>query len=423
MTLANLLTSAQIVLTGLFIYRVQRFLRTHRTWELSSAFLILTVLIGAALKSEYNTSVHKWLPLVLTLFASLIALEPELVDLKNKLTQRINPNSLNQKRTALREIALAANALAATKTGALIAFERNDSLLKFGATGIEINADIKKELLTTLFTKDTPTHDGGVLIRQGRATHCGAVFPLSERKQIENGLGTRHRAAIGLTEKTDAVCLVVSEEEGTISLAKGGELIYSVPPRQLEKKIQHLLTTAGRPQYYPLHYLKRFSPKLVQNNFIQFSKSPSQKIYELIVVVFWFFTFLFFSSHKTFYPANANEAFLIFLNTPWQYIPSILFGVNSIMLLLSRTLTINGVVSEVKKENRLFFLPLFQRKFSRDDLKAVILKREHSECNIWLLAFLNKKRKAILIDRSTSVKALADSAKKIRDILRIELVT
>lgn len=423
MVLTHFLISVQIALTGFFIYRVQRFLRIHRTWELSTVLLIFITLTMVALQNNQGTNIHLWLPVALTAFVFLMALEPELISLMNKLVQRLNPNSLNRKKSALREIALAAHALARTKTGALIAFERNDSLLKFGATGIEINADIKKELLMTLFMKDTPTHDGGVLIRRGRATHCGAVFPLSERRQIENGLGTRHRAAIGLTEKTDAICLVVSEEEGTISLAERGELIYSVPPKQLEKKIQQFLSTNARPRYYPFHYLKCFSPKLVQTNFIQFSKSPSQNAYELIVVIFWlsmlFVWNLFGVPHLT----STDEVLLTFQNTPWRYIPLILLGINLVTLLINRTLTINGVVSEVKKENRFLFFPVFRRRFSVEDLKAVILKREHSERNIWSLAFLNKKRKTIFIDRSTSVKAVTDSAKKICDALKIELVT
>ncbi len=422
MLLTSLLISIQIIATGFFIYRVQRFLRTHRTWELCGILLIFSFLAAIGIQGGSVIRIYHWFPMVLIVFIFLMALEPELVELANKLTQSLNPNSLNRKRAALAEIAQAAQALAATKTGALVAFERNDSLLKFGATGIEINADIKKELLTTLFTKDTPTHDGGVLIRKGRATHCGAVFPLSERKQIENGLGTRHRAALGLTEKTDAVCLVVSEEEGTISLAKGGELFYSVSPRQLETKIRKLLAGTGHIHYYPAHYLKRFAPKLVQPNYVQFSKSVSQHLYDLIVVIFWLFALLLWNQYAMLNLSNFKRPVELFFNAPWVYAPLVLFGLNLGMLLLNRKLIVNGISNQVRQENRLLFIPLFRRKWSVDNLKAVILKQEHAIRDIWSLEFLNKKHKTIFIDRSTSQKALVDSAKKIRDALRIELV-
>ena len=421
MLLTNLLISVQIVATGFFIYRVQRFLRIHRTWELCGILLTCSVLAAIGILNHPGITIHRWLPFVLMAFLFLMALEPELANFINGLIENLKPNSINRKKSALTEIAQAAYVLAATKTGALIAFERNDSLLKYGVTGIEINADIKRELLTTLFTKDTPTHDGGVLIRKGKATHCGAVFPLSERKQIESGLGTRHRAALGLTEKTDAVCLVVSEEEGTISLAKDGELFYSIPPKQLEDKIRKLLSGTRKTHYYPAHYLRRFSPRLVEANFVQFSKSPSQHLYDLIVVLFWLFALLLWNQYSMLDFSNFKKPLELLLTAPWLYAPLVLFGLNLGMLLLNRKLTANGVANQVKLENQLLFIPLFGRKWSVENLKAVVLKHEHVGCDLWSLGFLNKKRKTIFIDCGTSQKVLIDSAKKIRDALRLEL--
>ena len=172
MSFTHLIIAAKIVLTGFLIYRVQCFLRRHRTWEVCFLLLAFIFLMLTALESNAQPQIRHWLPIALTIFISLMASEPEVVFTANKFLEIINSNSLTRSGSALAEIAQAAGAMAATKTGALIAFERNDSLLKFGDTGIEINADIKKELLTTLFTKDTPTHDGGLLIRRGRASHC-----------------------------------------------------------------------------------------------------------------------------------------------------------------------------------------------------------------------------------------------------------
>src|SRR3989338_8625664 len=364
MSLSNLVISTQIVLAGFLIYRIERFLRIHQTWELGC--LLSSLAFGIALISGNPAKInyHGWLQNGVFLFLSLMAFEPEGANLLNQIMNRFNPNSLCRKNTILGEIARAAGALAATKTGALIAFEQNESLLKFGDTGIEINADIKKELLTTLFTKDTPTHDGGVLIRKGQATHCGAVFPLSERKQIENGLGTRHRAALGLTEKTDAVCLVVSEEEGTISIAKEGELIYAVPPKELEGKIKKLLSGTSGPRYYPVHYIKRFSPKLTQSNFFQLSKSWHQTLYDLISAFFWL-SVLFFCHQRGILPPDAFEnPQAVLWKTPWLYAPAVLLAINVATLALRQTLTVDGETNRMIHELKLFFIPLFRRKFS-----------------------------------------------------------
>ncbi|OGW85476.1 MAG: hypothetical protein A3A81_03105 [Omnitrophica bacterium RIFCSPLOWO2_01_FULL_45_10b] len=422
MLLINFFMATKIVLAGFLIYRLERFLKTHRTWELCGLLFIFAGFNFSDLNGSLSLNLHRWLDFLLTLFIALMALEPEFIDLGRGLLQLGKPNNLNRKRSALGEIARAASALAATKTGALIAFERGDSLLQFGDTGIAINADIKKELLMTLFTKDTPTHDGGVLIRKGRVTHCGAVFPLSQQRQIGNGLGTRHRAALGLTEKTDAVCLIVSEEEGTISLAKKGELIYSVPPNQVEKKLRQLLAGGTRTHYYPLHYFRRFSTRLVQSNVLQFLKSPGEKIYELSVVLFWLSIVCLWNSYGAFKFSTIQTLIQDFYRVPWIYAPLILFGLNLSALFFSRTLVIDGLVNQVRQRNRFLFVPLFGRKISAEHLKAVILRREQPERELWFLGFLGKKQKIFFVDRASSAKALSEAAKKIRDVLKLELI-
>ncbi|MBI1977473.1 MAG: DNA integrity scanning protein DisA nucleotide-binding domain protein [Candidatus Omnitrophica bacterium] len=411
--------SLKIVLTGFLIYRIQRFTRIHRTWEICFLFLFGTLLIAMTFGNPAEVQTYAWLPTVVVTFMFLMAFEPELAQFANKILERLNPNSIAQKDSVLGEIARAASALATTKTGALIAFERRDSLLRFGDTGIEINADIKKELLTTLFTKDTPTHDGGVLIRKGRATHCGAVFPLSERKQIENGLGTRHRAALGLTEKTDAVCLVVSEEEGTISIAKRGELAYAVPAHEVELILKKLLSQNEGTQFYPLHYIKRYTAKLAEPNFVFFTKSFTERLYECAVALFWF-TALFLLKTDRLLFQNNPEYLNLLLNEPWVFIPVTLLLVNFTLLVLNQNLRVDGVTKEVSKENRLLFLPLFGKKWTSRHLKAVTIKRESGAKNVVTLGLVTKKRKLFPLDRSTSVKTLTDYAKKIHDTLRLE---
>ena len=417
--LPNFMIAFKMTLTGFFVYRIQRFFRIHRTWEL--CILFLGSAFAVAIGSNYSTYMA-WLPDTVLILLLLLALEPEVSGFASKVVDHFNPNSLNKKNSAIYEIAQAANALGATKTGALIAFERRDSLLKFGGTGIEINADIKKELVTTLFTKDSPTHDGGVLIRGGRATHCGAVFPLTDRKQMENGLGTRHRAALGLTEKTDAVCLVVSEEVGTVSLAKNGELIYGIAPNELEMKMRKLIMHREGVRYYPLHYLKRYGTKLTKPNFAVFSKSITEKLYEASVTLFWFTMIFLFNAHHLFDDLTAPKFLSAFLNTPWVYAPIFLFAFNFFILISNQRLVIDGGQKQVKKENRFLFIPLPGRTWTLDHLRAVVVKRESSTRNLAALGLYTKKQKIIVLDRSTASKALLDQAKKIRDVLRLELI-
>ncbi len=131
--------------------------------------------------------------------------------------------------------------LADQKIGALIAIERNVSTVAYQDTGTAVNAAVTSELLATLFFPRTPLHDGGVIIRDNRIAAAGCVFPLSQKEELSRQLGTRHRAAIGLTEETDAVVVVVSEETGAISVALNGRLRRGLDEDRLIRVLNSLL--------------------------------------------------------------------------------------------------------------------------------------------------------------------------------------
>jgi diadenylate cyclase len=114
--------------------------------------------------------------------------------------------------------------LAERRIGALIAIERTISTKAIQDTGVKLDARVNAELLASLFFPHTPLHDGGVIISGGRVVAAGCLFPLCQRPELSRGLGTRHRAAMGLTEETDAIAVVVSEETGTISVSSRGRL-------------------------------------------------------------------------------------------------------------------------------------------------------------------------------------------------------
>lgn len=128
-----------------------------------------------------------------------------------------------------------------SKTGALVVIERSTKIGEYISTGTIVNADLSPELLGAIFVNKAPLHDGAVIIRNGRLYAAGCYLPLSDRNDIFKGLGTRHRAAIGLSEQSDAIVIVVSEETGTISVAYKGELYREFTSVSLRRKLLELL--------------------------------------------------------------------------------------------------------------------------------------------------------------------------------------
>lgn len=132
----------------------------------------------------------------------------------------------------------AAEQLSDTNTGALIVLERNSNLSEIIRTGTPLNGDVNREMLGTIFYEGTPLHDGAVVVRDGMLKAAGCVLPLSDNLEIGKDMGTRHRAALGMSENSDAVVVVVSEETGIISLAKNGVLIRRLDRQNLFNLLQ-----------------------------------------------------------------------------------------------------------------------------------------------------------------------------------------
>lgn len=136
------------------------------------------------------------------------------------------------------EVSLACQTLSRRKTGALIILERNHTLRDFIQTGILIDALFAPEIVCALFLPESPLHDGAVIVKENRIIAAGCILPLAEKVEVKKLLGTRHRAAIGITEQTDALSIVVSEETGKISLAVQGKMAWDVEVRALKKMIR-----------------------------------------------------------------------------------------------------------------------------------------------------------------------------------------
>ena len=136
------------------------------------------------------------------------------------------------------EVVLAVEQMAKDKTGALIVYEKESSLGEIMHTGVAIDADISKELLLNIFVPDTPLHDGAVIIKDNRIAAASCILPITDREDLDREFGTRHRAAIGLSEVSDAVIIIVSEETGKISLAMNGKIIRNLQPEVLKKELK-----------------------------------------------------------------------------------------------------------------------------------------------------------------------------------------
>ena len=155
----------------------------------------------------------------------------------NKFTKLfgIDKDIIVKNKEDIYKIVIAVKELSSTKTGGLIVIERDIKIGEIIETGVEINAEVSPQLLVNLFVPKTPLHDGAVVISNNKIAAAACILPLTDDKEIARELGTRHRAAIGMSKETDSIVVVVSEETGKISIAKDGTLIADVNEETLKK--------------------------------------------------------------------------------------------------------------------------------------------------------------------------------------------
>ena len=199
------------------------------------------------------------------LIALVVMFQPELRRMLEKLGSKSLREILNMKEEQ-REIdrvithtVAACETMSKSRTGALIVFERSASTIDYQKSGTVLDAQVSSELLRNIFFTKAALHDGAVIIRNERIAAAGCVLPLTQNRNISSDLGTRHRAGIGMSEATDAVVVIVSEETGTISVAIGGMLKRHLAPQTLEKLLLNELApkTDAKKTYNPLKLLQR----------------------------------------------------------------------------------------------------------------------------------------------------------------------
>ncbi|MBU0927842.1 MAG: diadenylate cyclase CdaA [Spirochaetes bacterium] len=238
-----------IVILTYLIYATYRLLLKTQAVQLAKGAALLVVVYAGAFFLKLETL--SWVLNLLApglVIALAIIFQPELRKIFIKLGQGgIFKRGQGPRSTQLDAILHAAELLAEKRRGALLAFVRYVALDDIVERGTRIDGEVSSSLILSIFEFDTPLHDGALIIKEGRIVAAGCFLPLSEQRDIKRSFGTRHRAALGLTEAADAVVLIVSEETGAISLAYDARLYYNLSLPALKKRLGQLLDYSGRP--------------------------------------------------------------------------------------------------------------------------------------------------------------------------------
>lgn len=238
----------EILIITVIVYEIMLWIKNTKAWMLLKGLLMLGLFILIAYVFRMHTILYLAKESISILaFAALVVFQPELRRALEKLGEKniLNSFSLfdrgkeNQRFTDETRDALidACFSMGSVKTGALIVVERVIHLTEYEMTGIELDCKISEQVLLNIFEHNTPLHDGAVIVRGDRIISATCYLPLSDNMQISKSLGTRHRAALGMSEVSDALILVVSEETGAVSLAMDGELVRDVTPDYLRLKL------------------------------------------------------------------------------------------------------------------------------------------------------------------------------------------
>ncbi len=256
-----------LIFMSISFYLIKHFQNT-RMWILLKGILTLFIFYAISNLLSLNIITNLFHSLIMFLAIALIMMfQPELRKLLESVGKRnisTNIRSLfkkdaNNKRFSeqtIQEIVSAVDIMSKAKTGALILIENEIPLDEYIKTGISINSDITSQLITNIFEKNTPLHDGAMIIRDNKIVSATCYLPLSESKSINKSLGTRHRAGIGASEQTDALVIIVSEETGAISYVSGGKIKHNVSSSALISQIQSInyitkpITTGANKESY-----------------------------------------------------------------------------------------------------------------------------------------------------------------------------
>lgn len=243
----------EIIILSFLIYHILVWIKNTKAWSLLKGILVIAVFILFAAYFEMNTIlwiVNNLFSVAVT--AVVVILQPELrraveeLGRKNIISSIIpitvsrGPEGGRFSDKTINEIVKACVEMGRAKTGALIVMEKDESLTDYERTGIEIDGVVTSQLLINIFEHNTPLHDGAVIVRGDRVTSATCYLPLSDNMRLSKELGTRHRAGVGISEVTDSLTIIVSEETGKISVAYGGDLERNVDAERLRARLSNL---------------------------------------------------------------------------------------------------------------------------------------------------------------------------------------
>ena len=241
----------EIIILSFLLYHILVWVKNTRAWSLLKGVLVIAVFVLLAEYFEMTTIL--WI--VQNLFsvavmAIVVILQPELRKAveelgRKKIISSIMPFEIGKKPgegrfsdKTINEIAKACVEMGKVKTGALIVVQQDQPLDEYERTGIEVDGIVTSQLLINIFEKNTPLHDGAVIVRGNRVTSATCYLPLSDNMALSKDLGTRHRAGVGISEATDSMTVIVSEETGKISVAYGGNLDRNLSGDALKEKLK-----------------------------------------------------------------------------------------------------------------------------------------------------------------------------------------
>ena len=251
----------EILILAVTIYYAFRFLRGTRGWPVVIGFVLFLL----ALTLVTTLLDLKVLRLLLGTFSAffavavLVIFQPELRRMLAELGNLPLFASASEQRESIEVVVQTCERLADIRIGALIALEQSIQLQEAVESGIRVDCDATPEMLETIFFPNNAIHDGGVIIKGDRIAYAACIFPLTQRQDLNKSLGTRHRAAIGLSEETDAVVVVVSEETGMISHAYKGQLVRGVTPEELRSFLTSMIVRPAQTRGAAAWFRRRFT--------------------------------------------------------------------------------------------------------------------------------------------------------------------
>lgn len=238
---------AELLIMTYIIYKILMWIKNTRAWILIRGLLVIVIIIAIAQLCEFDVILYlvKYIAYI-AVFGLIIIFQDDIraglehlgrQRVLSKLIPDINKFTKKISKDSIQEIVEASFMMGSVKTGALIVVEQEYTLEEYERTGIDINGDVSRQLLINIFEKNTPLHDGAVLIVGDVIKSATCYLPLSHNPDIPKDLGTRHRAAIGISEISDAIVIVVSEETGNVSICMSGEIKVMRDEREMTKEL------------------------------------------------------------------------------------------------------------------------------------------------------------------------------------------